>query len=369
MDLKRLRDALEAAGEPSYRTAQVLKAVYRDGAGTYDEITVLPARLRELLERKAPLSSVKPRRVLVSEDGRARKALLKLADGQLVETVLLRPKPGPAWSACISCQVGCAVGCSFCATGRMGLRRNLTPEEIADQVLFWRQHLRGKGVPGKVTNVVYMGMGEPLHCLDAVSSSLRILLDPARLGLAARHVSVSTAGIVPGMDRLTAEFPQVNLALSLHAADNELRTRLVPINRAYPLEDLGEALERVIGATKRKVFLEYVVIEGVNNRTRDARSVSRFVRSVGRPDLMQVNLIAFNPTGSSRKVPPHWKVRRFRDALMRFGVRVTIRRGLGMDIRAACGQLATASIKSRSLRSGRKKGRKSRRKEKAAGRR
>ncbi|MFC1679562.1 23S rRNA (adenine(2503)-C(2))-methyltransferase RlmN [Elusimicrobiota bacterium] len=355
MDIKRLKSALKAEGEPEYRLGQVLRAVYRAGAGSYDEISVLPSKLRLLLKRRVPMMSVSPRRVLTSSDGRARKALLELRDGEFVESVLIKPKPGPAWSACISCQVGCAVRCSFCATGRMGLRRNLTSEEIADQALFWRQHLRAEGISGKLTNVVYMGMGEPLHCLDAVFASIRTLLDPALLGLSARHVSVSTAGIVPGIDRMITEFPQVNLALSLHAADDDLRSRLVPINKVYPLNELAAVLERVLRDTKRKVFLEYVLLDGINDSPWHARQVSHFIGAVGRPDLLPVNLIGFNPTGTTRRSPPPWKVTGFRDALRRFGVCVTIRRSLGADIRASCGQLATGTKKSRTLRSPKRK--------------
>ncbi|MFH1724881.1 MAG: 23S rRNA (adenine(2503)-C(2))-methyltransferase RlmN [Elusimicrobiota bacterium] len=341
MNLRAVKKVLDRSGEPAYRLEQILRAVYRDGAGSYADITALPAALRRALEAQARLLSLEASRVLVSEDGLAHKALLRLADGQFIESVLLKPKPGDAWSACISCQVGCSMGCAFCSTGLMGLRRDLSSEEISDQALFWRQYLRAKRVRGRLTNVVYMGMGEPLLCLGAVFESLRILLDPRRFGLSARHVAVSTVGIVPGIERFVSEFPQVNLALSLHAADDELRTRLVPVNKAYPLKELAATLRRVLKRTSRKIFLEYVLLAGENDAPRHARAVGRFVRLVGRPDLLHVNLIAFNPTATPYKKPPAAAARAFRDVLCRCGVRVTIRKGLGADIRGACGQLIT----------------------------
>lgn len=339
MDSSRLRTALKALGQPGYRHGQILKAVYRDGASSYDAVTTLPKALRAELKSKAPILSFSARKVLASRDGRAHKALLALADGKLIETVLLRPKPKGIWSACVSSQVGCAMGCVFCATGIMGFRRNLTPEEISDQVLFWRQYLRLKRITGILTNVIYMGMGEPLHNLENVGASLRVLLDPERLGLAARHVSVSTVGIVPGIGRFVEEFPQVNLALSLHAATDRLRSRLVPVNKAYPLKALLEALREVLDKTRRKVFLEYVLLDGENDEKKHAQELLRFLHQVGRPDLLHVNLIVWNPTDTPHRGTPSARARQFRDWLAVHGASVTIRKSLGVDIQGACGQL------------------------------
>lgn len=339
MNLQRVKDLLDSRGEPAFRLAQIRSAVYRDGAGSYDAITALPAELRARLAEKAPLLSVRRHSVLVSRDGGAHKALLALSDGRIIESVLLKPKPGPAWSACISTQVGCAMACSFCATGLMGLKRDLTAEEISDQVLFWIQYLRAGGVSGSLTNVVYMGMGEPLHNFDAVAASLRALLDPAAFGFSARKVAVSTVGLVPGIERFVAEFPQVNLAVSLHAANDFLRQTLVPVNKAYPLAALAEALRGVLARTRRKIFLEYVLLKGENDATEHARELSRFVRKVGRPDLLHVNLIAWNPTPTRHGKPDPGSARAFRDELRKRGVAVTIRKNLGADIQGACGQL------------------------------
>lgn len=345
MDLEKVRAVLERRGEPGYRLAQILKSVYRDGAADYAAMTSLPAPLREELAREAPILSLSARKVVVSSDARAHKAALALQDGSLVESVLLKPKPVESWSACISTQVGCAMGCTFCATGLMGLTRNLTAEEISDQVLFWRQYLRAKRLRGELTNVVYMGMGEPLHNIENVFGSLRVLLDPARLALSPRHVAVSTVGLVPGIERFVAEFPQVHLALSLHAADDKLRGLLVPANNAYGLKELARVLEKVLAKTRRKVFLEYVLLAGENDAPENARDLAKFVKSASRPDLLHVNLIAFNPTDTPHRKPAAESARRFRDLLLRAGVRVTIRKNLGTDIQGACGQLITAEPK------------------------
>lgn len=339
MDLDRVRELLAARSQPAYRLEQISRAVYREGAASYEEITALPKALREELSREAPILSVAAARITVARDRRAHKALLRLRDGKVVESVLLKPKPGPAWSACISCQVGCAMGCTFCATGLMGLTRSLTPEEIADQALFWRGYLRSAGLPGALTNVVYMGMGEPFHCYDALAASLRILLDPARLGFSPRKVAVSTVGLVPGIERFAAEFPQVNLALSLHAAEDPLRRTLVPVNRAFPLPRLRAALAGALARTRRKIFLEYVLLEGENDQPRHARALAEFIRSIGRPDLLHVNLIAWNPTDTPHRRPEIGQARVFRDLLRGLGLSVTVRRNLGTEISGACGQL------------------------------
>ncbi|MFH2203577.1 MAG: 23S rRNA (adenine(2503)-C(2))-methyltransferase RlmN [Elusimicrobiota bacterium] len=339
MDAIKVREALKRLKQPSYRLTQILRAVYQDGASSYEEVTALPKQLRADLAKRAPVLSFTPKKVFASASRRAYKALLRLADGKLVESVLLRPKPSGDWSACVSSQVGCAMGCIFCATGVMGLRRNLSAEEIADQVLFWRQYLRRKRLGGRLSNVVYMGMGEPLHNIDNVLSSLRILLDPERLGLAARHVSVSTVGILPGMKRLIEAFPQVNLAVSLHAATERLRSRLVPVNKAYPLEQLAETLSEVLAKTRRKIFLEYVLIAGENDGKKNAQELIRFLHKTGRADLLHVNLIAWNPIDTPLRAPTRENAQQFRDWLRGRGATVTIRKSLGMDIRGACGQL------------------------------
>lgn len=280
-------------------------------------------------------------RVAVSSDGRARKALMKLSDGHTVETVLLRPSE-TRWTTCISCQVGCAIGCTFCATGLMGLARDLTVEEITDQVLFWRQHMREQGLPGRLDNVVYMGMGEPFACYDSVAESLRTLMDQKQFGIGARHISVSTSGLAPQIERFASDFPQVNLALSLHAADDALRTRLVPVNKAYPLARLSAALKGYLSKSSRKVFLEYVLLRGENDRPGDAESLIGFVKATGPSELLHVNLIIFNQTDTPHQATPEDNARRFQALLLAAGLKATVRQNLGRDIQGACGQLVVA---------------------------
>jgi len=295
VDLARAAAVLKGLRAPPFRLAQIRQAVYGRAVSSYEEIAVLPAGLRQELERAAPIQSLCAREVRVSSDGRARKAALALCDGKSVETVLLKPSPR-RWTACLSTQVGCAFACAFCATGAMGFERDLTAEEITDQVLFWRQHMRREGLEGGLDNVVYMGMGEPLANYEAVAESLRRLTDQRQHGIGARHVAVSTVGIPAGIERFAQDFPQINLAVSLHAAQDQLRSRLVPANKAYPLAELARALERYLGRTTRKVLLEYALLAGVNDRSADADALVAFVRGLGRPALFHVNLILYNPT-------------------------------------------------------------------------
>ncbi len=338
MDAVKVASALKDLGQPAYRWDQVRKAVYDQAVGSYDEIKVLPADVRAALTERAPLLSLKERRVDVSPDQRAHKALLYLRDGKTVETVLLRPSP-TRWTTCISSQVGCAVGCTFCATGLMGLDRTLTPEEITDQVLFWRQYMKRQGLEGRLDNVVYMGMGEPFACYDEVAESLKILIDQKRFGIGARHISVSTSGVAPKIVQFGRDFPQVNLALSLHAANDALRSRLVPMNKAFPLAKLGQTLKTYLTETNRKVFFEYVLLKGENDRAQDAAELIAWLRTLGASALLHVNLIVFNQTDTPHTPTDEADARRFQDLVMAAGFKATVRQNLGRDIDGACGQL------------------------------
>ncbi len=341
MNLSLVESALKELGAPRFRLDQVRRAVFTEAAASYDEIKVLPEDLRRGLQKLAPLMSVKERRVEVSSDGRAHKALLELFDGKIVETVLLRPSAS-RWTTCISCQVGCAIGCTFCATGLMGLARNLTPEEITDQVLFWRQYMKREGLEGRLDNVVYMGMGEPFAVYEPLAESLRALMDQKRFGIGARHISVSTSGLAPQIERFGKDFPQVNLALSLHAADDALRTKLVPVNKAYPLKVLSNAIKKYLSLTPRKVFLEYVMLRGENDRDEDADSLIAFCKELGPRELIHVNLIVYNETDTPHKATNEDSARAFQQLLIKAGVHSTVRQNLGRDIQGACGQLIVA---------------------------
>lgn len=339
MDSDKLEKTLTACGQPRFRLAQAKKAVFRDGVSAFSEITTLPKELREKLDRETPILSFAAERILAAKDGRSIKALLRLSDGQSIETVLISPKPGD-WSACISCQVGCPMGCRFCATGKMGFRRNLSAEEIADQVLFWRQHLRKNRIEGNFSNIVYMGMGEPFLNWENVSESMRWLIDPERFGFGARSLSVSTAGIASGIGRMARESPQANLAISLHFATDEKRLRFMPVNSQDDLAKLRDALREYFSVTNRKVFLEYLMLEGINDSDSDARKLAEYVRSVGKLQLLHVNLIRYNETAEGLRPSSRESVARFKAELEKRNIPVTIRKSLGSEIQGACGQLA-----------------------------
>lgn len=338
MDADKVQAALAALGQPKFRWDQVRQAVFRRSVSAYDEMTVLPVETRRALSDQLPLLSVSERRVDVSGDARAHKALLNLADGRVIETVLLRPSL-TRWTTCISSQVGCAVACTFCATGLMGLKRNLTPEEITDQVLFWRQYMVKKALPGRLDNVVYMGMGEPFSCYEQVAASLSVLLDHKQFGIGARHISVSTSGVASKIARFGRDFPQVNLAISLHAATDELRSRLVPMNKAFNLAALAAALKEYLGATNRKVFFEYVLLQGENDRPQDAAALVRWLNGVGAKELLHVNLIVFNQTDTPHQPTAENDARVFQQHMLAGGYKSTVRQNLGRDIDGACGQL------------------------------
>jgi adenine C2-methylase RlmN of 23S rRNA A2503 and tRNA A37 len=338
MNPSTVRAALQELGQPAYRWDQIRRAVYDRGTSSYSDVAGLPPSLAEALAAKAPILSATERRVSASPDGRARKAVLALTAGGVVETVLLRPSE-TRWTACISSQVGCAVACTFCATGLMGLTRSLTPEEITDQVLYWRQQMKILGLEGRLDNIVYMGMGEPFSCYDAVAESLRALIDQKQFGMGARHISVSTSGVAPRIEQFGRDFPQVNLAISLHSAVDELRTRLVPMNKAYPLAALSAALKSYLQSTNRKLFFEYVLLKGENDRDADADALVRWLGGVGPTALLHVNLIVFNQTDTEHRPTDESDARRFQARVMAAGYKATVRQNLGRDIDGACGQL------------------------------
>jgi 23S rRNA (adenine2503-C2)-methyltransferase len=347
-------------GEPPYRARQVYEALTRGLAVDFDSMTSLPAGLRRALaERLHPLSLAEVE-TLAAPRGAARKTLFVTGDGHPVEAVLMTYATRA--TVCVSTQVGCAVGCAFCASGRLGLRRDLTAEEMVDQVFHFARLLRE--AERRVTNVVFMGMGEPFQNYDETLRACRLLNDEAGFGLAARSISVSTVGVVPGIDRFAeeplqlnlaarsisvstvgvvpgidrfAEEPlQLNLAVSLHAATDELRDRLVPLNRTYPLDEVFAACARYVRRTHRKVMFEYVVLRGVNDTLEQAQMLAARVR----PPHYHLNLIAYNETGGAFARPRADQLAAFHARLEAAGVSSTVRRSPGTEIEAACGQLA-----------------------------
>lgn len=346
MDIKKLSEKLKELDQPDFRLKQIQKAVFEDGISSFDEISTLSKELRHRMS-KLNILSFEIEKVLVARDKQSAKALLKLHDGKTIETVLISPKPND-WSVCISCQVGCPMNCRFCATGKMGLIRNLTAEEITDQVLFWKQTLTRRFAPpspnigrgGILNNIVFMGMGEPFLNWENVKESLKILTDKNLFGFGSRSISVSTAGIPEGIEELAQEFPQVNLAISLHFADDKKRSEFMPVNRKYNLEDLKKALQNYFQKTNRKVFIEYILLDGINDSQEDADKLVEYIKSIKKPHLLHVNLIRYNTTSGDLKPSPKIKTQKFKDFLLQNHINATIRKSLGEEIQGACGQLA-----------------------------
>ncbi len=329
-----LAERLEAWGEPSFRARQVHAGIWRRAA-TYEEMTDVPAPLRRRLADELPLG-VEVVRERIADGGATRKALLRLGGRHLVEVVLMG-YPARV-TACLSTQSGCAMGCGFCATGQMGLRNNLTAGEIAAQAWWARREASNlpEETPRRLTNVVFMGMGEPLANERNTFGALERLTDPVGFGLGDRHITVSTVGVVPAIGRLAARFPQVGLAVSLHAADDDLRNELVPVNRLWPLAELERAVLAWRGATHRRPSIEWAMIDGANDGDDQARKLAAIAHRLS----AHVNLIPLNPTPGwpSRPSPPE-RIARFVSILRGAGVNATVRDTRGRAIEAACGQL------------------------------
>lgn len=343
MDIEKLEKLLKTHGDPAFRLNQIKKAIFQDGIFSFSEISTLSKELRESLEKEIRVLSFNQEKILKAHNGQSIKTLLKLQDGNLIETVLISPKPG-LWSACISCQVGCAMGCRFCATGEMGFIRNLTAEEITDQVLFWIQYLKKNYKPKttnqKLTNIVYMGMGEPFQNWEEVKQSLKDLTNSDLFGFGSRNISVSTSGIGEGIENFAREFPQVNLAISLHFASDENRGKFMPVNKKYNLENLKKSLQKYFENSSRKVFIEYIMLEGINDSREDALDLANYLKSIGKTQLLHVNLIRYNPTSENLSPSSGNTTQKFKNYLLKNNINATIRKSLGSEIQGACGQLA-----------------------------
>jgi 23S rRNA (adenine2503-C2)-methyltransferase len=326
-------------GEPAYRARQVEDALWRGTAASADEIRTLPAGLRAAIDEAFRFDTVASTELSQADGGLTEKGLHQLSDGALVESVLMHYPAAPGrrerHTLCISSQAGCAVGCPFCATGELGFTRDLETAEIVDQV---RHAARRLALDGRrLTNVVFMGMGEPLLNLDAVLGAVQALADPRRFGLGARHVTVSTSGVVPGIRRLTALGPQFTLAVSLHAARDALRDVLVPINRRWPVAEVVDAARGHAAATGRRISYEVTMIGGINDTDADADALVNLLRG----DHAHVNLIPMNAVAHTPwQASPMPVIERFARRLREAGISTTIRRNRGQEIGAACGQLA-----------------------------
>jgi 23S rRNA (adenine2503-C2)-methyltransferase len=331
-------DAL-LADEPRYRVDQVWDGLYGQLADLAD-ITNLPAALRRRLVDELP-PALTPVTESLSDDGQTAKWLFRLGDGATIETVLMHyPERS---TVCVSSQAGCAMGCTFCATGQAGFTRHLSSGEIVEQVVVAARASKASG--RRLSNVVFMGMGEPLANFDRLWPAVTRIHDD--IGLSARHLTVSTVGVVPGIRRLAAEALPVNLAVSLHAANDTLRSSLVPLNDRYPLAALAQACRDYLEVKNRRLSFEWALIDGVNDRPSDVDELAAYVR----PLRAHVNLIPLNPTGgfATKGTPPE-RVAAFRDALEQAGVNATVRANRGNEIDAACGQLAAVTVRARPTR-------------------
>ncbi len=337
LEFAELSEVILDWNEPAYRAQQIWQGIYQKYWINSLEFTTLPLALRNKLDRHFVFGTLNPEKELQSNDGLTKKILYRLHDKSAIETVLMGYADRN--TVCISSQVGCGMGCNFCATGNMGFIRNLSRGEIVEQVIKTAADL---GQNGKsLTNVVFMGMGEPLNNYQPVIDAVQILNDPKGLGMGKRRFTISTVGLVPGIKRFTEENTQINLAISLHAADDVLRSSIVPINRKYPILELMAACRQYIQKTNRRITFEWALIDGVNDTADQARKLSKLVEGM----LVHVNLIQLNPVAHyGGKPAKDDQARKFQKILTDAGIACTIRLRRGIDIQAGCGQLASESI-------------------------
>ncbi len=336
-------------GEPAYRAQQIWRGLYRDFWNTPNEFSNLPSYLRQKLAKSLEFNVLVPIMTLQSSDGETTKTHFQLNDGKAIETVLMKYDLSPEFppsqddiskqgrrTLCISTQVGCAMGCVFCATGQMGFKRHLSSGEIVAQVMYYARLLRTQ--QEIVTNVVVMGMGEPFHNYNNTMVAIDRLNDPDGYNFGARRFTISTVGLVPAIRRFAAEKRQVNLAISLHAAEDALRTSMLPVNNRYPTNELLDACREYISITRRRITFEWALINGVNDTPEQAHLLSNKLKGL----LCHVNAIPLNPTvGYSGKATTRKRAEEFKNILMHSGIPCTIRLRRGIDIQAGCGQLAS----------------------------
>ncbi len=328
MNIKDLEKILSK--EPKFRITQVKKVLFQELIENWDDAKTLPKNLREELKKTCPLEI--DARILSDSIG-TKKALITLSDGAKIETVLLS-HIDTRNTVCVSSQVGCPMKCSFCATGSMGFIRDLNKYEIIEQVLFFARLLKKKDQ--RITNIVYMGMGEPFLNYDSVIESIKILNDNNAFNIGARKISISTCGVIEGIKKLSNENMQINLAISLHAPNNILRDKLMPINKKYKIEDILKAVDNYIEKTNRRVMFEYVMIKDTNDSLKNAEELSRLMAK----KLYMLNIIKYNET-SVYKSSSDKRIKDFMQMLHDNTVKLTLRHSFGSDINAACGQLAT----------------------------
>ncbi|MBI5415070.1 23S rRNA (adenine(2503)-C(2))-methyltransferase RlmN [Candidatus Peregrinibacteria bacterium] len=347
-------DILTSWGEKKYRILQVNHGIFRELVSDFSEISTLPEPLRKRFhQEKIEFSLLKPKKIVASSDGNTEKVLFRTHEGKYIESVLMHHKRRK--TVCVSSQIGCPAGCVFCATGKLGITRNLETREIIEQVLFWSRHLKNewqktnpqeKWKPlnppheARVRNIVFMGMGEPLFNYENVVGAIKTLNDPKKFGIGVRHITVSTVGIIPGIEKLMHEKLGVHLAFSLHAPTEELRSSLVPMNKTFSLTKLMKVLDEFTKMTGRRIFYEYVVLQGKNDGDEDAKVLGKLLER----RLAHVNFIPYNVNpecGDDLKKPEEKRIRDMQKILEKYNVPSTIRLTMGDEIAGACGQLAS----------------------------
>jgi len=338
LNLENFQCILEDWGEPRYRAEQIWQGLYIQLWDSSDKFTNIPISLREKLGGQFVFGHLEPISILYSADGFTTKILFRLPDGAAIEAVLM--EYDKRRTLCISTQVGCAMGCVFCATGQMGLSRNLSSGEIVEQVLFYVRLLKERGE--KVTNIVLMGMGEPFLNYDAVMSSIELLNHPEGLKIGSRRITISSVGIIPAIEKFTNEEKQVNLAISLHATDNDLRSSMLPINIKYPIDELIKVCRNYVKTTGRRITFEWALIQDLNDSPEQADELGILLKGLN----CHVNIIPLNPTkGYAGKKSETIRVNEFKKKLDQHKIPCTIRVRRGLDIQAGCGQLAYNIIK------------------------
>lgn len=335
-DKSELEILLKNIGEPEYRIDQLWKGIYHNFYNSFADFSNFPNILRKNLAERIIFSSLVPDKTITSSNGETSKVLFRLQDDSAIETVLMRYKH--RFTLCISTQVGCAIGCKFCATGKMGFKRNLTIGEIVEQVIYFAGQLNAHNE--HLTNIVFMGMGEPFHNYEAVLSAARIFNHSDGFNFSERRMTISTVGLVPSIIRFSKEKTQINLAISLHAANDSLRSSFIPINQKYPLNDLLTACKEYIHKTNRRITFEWALIQGVNDTKKDAIELSHLLKNM----LCHVNVIPLNPISGFQGQASNMKqALLFQNMLQSEKIPCTIRLRRGLDIQAGCGQLATLS--------------------------
>jgi 23S rRNA (adenine2503-C2)-methyltransferase len=332
-----LKKQLKREKFPAYRAKQIIHSVFKEGVGDFNQIKNIPSSLIQYLNKNIQITTLKAEKVLNSKNGSTTKCLFLTSDSEKIESVLMKFKDKRN-TVCVSSQVGCQLGCKFCATGTMKFGRNLSSDEICDQVLYFHQELISKGK--RITNIVFMGMGEPFMNYENVLNSIKTINDNRYFNIGARNITVSTSGIAPAIKEIAKEKTQIKLAVSLHAPNQSIREKIMPIAKKYKMDELMESIEYYLKLTNRRITYEYLMLRGIN----DSNTSSRELADLLKHQLCHVNLIPYNATdipgisGSDKK-----RIDSFRKIIDSAGIPVTVRVSLGQDIQAACGQLANKS--------------------------